>query len=93
MRKIRALRILLATFFLLAITACFLDFTGVAARWFGWTVKLQLMPAALALGVGAVAILVVTLLCGRVYCSVVCPLGLLQDQKDRIEQIMVSDVF
>ena len=30
MRKIRALRILLATFFLLAVTACFLDFTGVA---------------------------------------------------------------
>ena len=79
MRRIRALRILLATFFLLAVTACFLDFTGAAARWFGWTVKLQLMPAALALGVGAVAILAVTLLCGRVYCSVVCPLGLLQD--------------
>ena len=79
MRKIRALRILLATFFLLAVTACFLDFTGAAARWFGWTVKLQLMPAALALGASAVAIVVVTLLFGRVYCSVVCPLGLLQD--------------
>ena len=79
MRKLRVLRILLATFFLLAVTACFLDFTGTASRWFGWTVKLQLMPAALALSLVAVAILAVTFLCGRVYCSVVCPLGILQD--------------
>lgn len=79
MRKLRIIRILVAAFFLLAVTACFLDFTGTAARWFGWTARLQLMPAALALSLVAVAILVVTLLCGRVYCSVVCPLGILQD--------------
>ncbi len=79
MRKLRAIRIVLATFVMLAVTACFLDFTGTAARWFGWTAKFQLMPAALALSLAAVAILAVTLLCGRVYCSVVCPLGILQD--------------
>ena len=79
MRKLRILRILLAAFFLLAVTACFLDFTGTAVRWFGWTAKLQLMPAALALSMVAVAIFAVTLLFGRVYCSVVCPLGILQD--------------
>lgn len=78
-RKLRIIRIVLATFFLLAVTACFLDFTGTAAKWFGWTVKIQLMPAALALGLAAVAILGVTLLSGRIYCSVVCPLGILQD--------------
>ena len=79
MRKLRIIRIVLAAFFMLAVTACFLDFTGTAARWFGWTAKLQLMPAALALSLVAVAILAVTLLCGRVYCSVACPLGILQD--------------
>ena len=79
MRKLRIIRIVLATFFLLAVTACFLDFTGTAAKWFGWTVKIQLMPAALALSLAAVAILGVTLLFGRIYCSVVCPLGILQD--------------
>ena len=78
-RKLRIIRIVLATFFLLAVTACFLDFTGTAAKWFGWTVKIQLMPAALALSLAAAAILVVTLLFGRIYCSVVCPLGILQD--------------
>ncbi len=79
MRRLRIIRIALAAFFLLAVTACFLDFTGTASRWLGWTARLQLMPAALALGVAAAAILAVTLLCGRVYCSVVCPLGILQD--------------
>ena len=79
MRKLRIVRIVLATFFLLAVTACFLDFTGAAAKWFGWTVKLQLMPAALSLSLVAVAILAVTFLCGRVYCSTACPLGIVQD--------------
>ena len=79
MRKLRVVRILLAAFFLLAVTACFLDFTGTASRWFGWAAKLQLMPAVFALSLVAIAILAVTLLCGRVYCSVVCPLGILQD--------------
>lgn len=78
-RKLRIIRVVLATFFLLAVTACFLDFTGTVAKWFGWTVKIQLMPAALALSLAAVAILGVTLLFGRIYCSVVCPLGILQD--------------
>ena len=54
MRKLRVIRILLATFFLLAVTACFVDFTGTSARWLGWTAKLQLMPAALALSAVAV---------------------------------------
>ena len=42
--------------------------------------KLQLMPALLACNfVVAAAILLVTLLVGRLYCSVLCPLGLIQD--------------
>lgn len=79
MRKLRVIRIVAAAFFLLAVTVCFLDFTGTTSRWFGWAVKLQLMPAAIALGVTAAVILAVTLVFGRVYCSVVCPLGILQD--------------
>ncbi len=80
MRKLRILRIALATLSLVALTAAFVDFTGTAAGWFGWTAKIQLGPSALALSVATVvAILACTLLLGRVYCSVVCPLGILQD--------------
>lgn len=80
MRKLRLLRILLAALSLLALTAVFLDFTGTAAAWFGWTAKLQFWPSVLALSVASIAaILACTLLFGRIYCSVVCPLGIFQD--------------
>ncbi len=43
-------------------------------------VKLQFIPAILALNAAVVIVLLLlTLLFGRVYCSVICPLGILQD--------------
>ena len=46
----------------------------------GWMAKVQLLPAILALNVGVVvALVLLTLLFGRVYCSVICPLGVTQD--------------
>ena len=67
-------------FFLLAITLLFLDFTGTLHAWFGWLAKIQFLPAVMALNVGVIVLLVVlTLLFGRVYCSVICPLGVMQD--------------
>lgn len=77
---LRKIRRVAAILFLVAATALFLDFTGVAHAWLGWVAKVQFLPAVLALNVGVVAALVVlTLLVGRVYCSVICPLGILQD--------------
>lgn len=77
---LRKIRIILATLLLVCITFLFLDFTGTVHVWFGWMAKLQFLPAVLALNVGVVFLLVVmTLLFGRVYCSVICPLGVFQD--------------
>ncbi len=77
---LRKLRIILAAFCFVAITLLFLDLSGALRTWFGWLAKIQLLPAVLALNVGVVAALaVVTLLFGRVYCSVICPLGVFQD--------------
>ena len=62
------------------ITLLFLDFTGTVHGWFGWMAKIQFLPAVLALNVGVViALVLLTLLLGRVYCSVICPLGVFQD--------------
>lgn len=77
---LRKIRIVLATLFILAITLLFLDFTGTIHAWFGWMAKIQFLPAVLALNVGViVALVLLTLLLGRVYCSVICPLGVMQD--------------
>lgn len=77
---LRKIRITLALLFFTAVTLLFLDFTGTVHAWLGWTAKVQFLPAVLALNVGVVALLVVmTLLLGRVYCSVICPLGVMQD--------------
>ncbi|MBO5984526.1 MAG: 4Fe-4S binding protein, partial [Rikenellaceae bacterium] len=77
---LRKLRIIAAALFFTLITLLFLDFTGTLHAWFGWMAKIQFLPAVLAMNVVVVVLLVaLTLLFGRVYCSVICPLGVMQD--------------
>lgn len=77
---LRKIRLTLAVLFFVAVTALFLDFTGTVHAWLGWTAKVQFLPALLAVNAGVVVLLVLlTLLAGRVYCSVICPLGVFQD--------------
>ena len=77
---LRKVRIGLALLFFTAITLLFLDFTGVLHLYLGWLAKVQLLPAVLSLNVAVVLFfVVVTLLVGRTYCSVVCPMGVMQD--------------
>ncbi|MDE6360592.1 MAG: 4Fe-4S dicluster domain-containing protein [Muribaculaceae bacterium] len=76
----RKIRITLAIIFWTLITAMFLDFTGTLHHWLGWMAKIQFLPAVLAVNTAVVVGLVAfTLLMGRVYCSVICPLGVFQD--------------
>lgn len=77
---LRKIRLTLAVLFFLAVTLLFLDFTGTVHAWLGWTARIQFLPALLALNLGIVlALVALTLVFGRIYCSVVCPLGVLQD--------------
>ena len=77
---LRKIRIALATLFFVAATLLFLDFTGTVHLWFGWVAKVQFLPALLAMNLGVVVVLIVlSLLFGRIYCSVICPLGVMQD--------------
>ncbi len=76
----RILRIVLATLMFVACLAIFLDFTGLMHAWLGWVAQIQFVPAVLALNIVVLAILLVmTLVFGRIYCSVICPLGIFQD--------------
>ena len=77
---LRRIRLIVALVFFILITLLFLDFTGTLHAWFGWLAKIQFLPAVLALNVGVILLWVVlTLVFGRVYCSVICPLGVFQD--------------
>ena len=77
---LRKIRILLATVMFVGLALLFLDFTGTLHVWFGWMAKIQFLPAVMALNVGViVGLIVLTLIFGRIYCSVICPLGILQD--------------
>ena len=82
---LRKLRLILAIVCFSLITLLFLDFSGTLHAWFGWLAKIQFIPALLALNAGIILLwILATLLFGRVYCSVICPLGIFQDVVSRI---------
>jgi len=77
---LKKIRIAAAVFFIAAVTLLFLDYTGTLHKYLGWCAKIQFVPAILSANIAAIAILILaTLLFGRVYCSVICPLGIFQD--------------
>ena len=77
---LKKIRVGLAWVFWIGITLLLLDFTGTLHAYLGWMAKVQFLPAVLALNVGVmVALVLLTLVFGRVYCSVICPLGVFQD--------------
>lgn len=80
MKYLKPLRRVLAVLFWVAAALLFLDFTGTIHHYLGWVAKVQFLPAVLALNVVVIVVLaLLTLLFGRIYCSVICPLGVTQD--------------
>lgn len=90
------LRIVVAVFVLTIVSALFLDFTGhVSIKWH-WLAHVQIIPAILEFGtIGLVVCLswvAITLFFGRVYCSAICPLGILQDIFSRLSSLAAKTV-
>ena len=74
------IRKIIAAFVFILITLLFLDVTGTLHHWLGWLAKVQFLPALLAMNVVVVVLLLLlTLIFGRIHCSVICPLGIMQD--------------
>lgn len=83
---LRKIRIILAAVFLTGITLLFL---GIGQQWWGWMAKLQFLPACLALNWGIIAaVLLLTFVFGRIYCSFICPLGVFQDAIIRLRRVL-----
>ena len=84
---LRIIRTILAVVVFALITLLFLDFTGTLHHWLSWLAKIQFLPAVMALNVVVVvALVVLTLIFGRIYCSVICPLGVFQDILARLHR-------
>ena len=84
---LRKIRTILAAVFFVLITLLFLDFTGTLHHWLSWLAKIQLLPAVMALNaVAVVALIALKLVFGRIYCSVICPLGVFQDLLARLRR-------
>ena len=77
---LKKIRMTLGSVFMIGLTLLFLDFTGTLHHYLGWLAKLQALEAVLAVNaVVVVGLAVLTLVFGRIYCSVICPLGVMQD--------------
>ena len=77
---LRKIRITLAAIMMVMVTLLFLDVSGTLHHYLAWTARIQFLPALLALNVVIiVALVLLTLIFGRIYCSVICPLGIFQD--------------
>ena len=91
LRRLKPLRAVAAVVFLAATSTLFLDYRELgAAAMADLVLFLQFVPSALAFldgptlaAAGFLAVLAVTALFGRVYCSTVCPLGAVQDGVSR----------
>ncbi|MDR1857464.1 MAG: 4Fe-4S dicluster domain-containing protein [Desulfovibrio sp.] len=82
---LRKIRIFVAACCFIGLCLLFVDVSGLATPILSPLAKLQFVPAAISGGAAiALAILAATFLLGRVYCSTLCPLGVLQDIIGRI---------
>ena len=84
---LKKIRTILGAVFFILITLLFLDFTGTLHHWLSWLAKIQFIPAILAMNFIIVALLLVlTLIFGRIYCSIICPMGVFQDVIARLHR-------
>jgi hypothetical protein len=80
MKFLKNIRVVLAILFFLPILLFFVDFTGKLPIQLHHLLSIQWIPALLSLNLVVLGILLVlSLFFGRIYCSVICPLGVFQD--------------
>jgi len=80
---LKRLRIIVSVILFSLITFYFLDFREVLPLDFNILADIQFIPALISLNVIVlVALIALTLLFGRVYCSSICPMGIFQDIAD-----------
>lgn len=81
---LKNIRKIIAVIFFFGLLLLFMNRFGIS-DYFQWMAEVQLVPALMSLNFIVIAVLfVLTLLFGRVYCSMICPLGIFQDLISRL---------
>lgn len=82
---LRKIRIAAAVILFALITFYFLDFAELLPGKVHVLAQIQFVPALISFSIlTLIALIVLTLLLGRIYCSVICPMGVFQDIANRI---------
>jgi len=88
---LRKIRITVSVILFSLITLYFIDFAGILPQSFSFLAEIQFLPALLALNFVVLgALVVLTLIFGRVYCSSICPLGVFQDITYRLRRTLTK---
>ena len=86
-RNLRKFRWVISLLFLVSMAILFVDYRElIPQKWYNTILYLQFIPSLINLihifsiaSAGCLIVVLLTLLFGRVYCSTICPLGILQD--------------
>jgi len=86
-KYLKAIRVIISLLFLIIISALFVDYREfIPESWAKWILYPQFVPSIIKfitvpalIATGFILVLIITALFGRVYCSVICPLGIFQD--------------
>ena len=77
---LRRIRIVLSVVMLSIVNLLFIGGACGVSHYIAWAAKIQFVPALLALDYAVLfGLILLTFVFGRIYCSVICPLGVMQD--------------
>ncbi len=99
-RVLKISRVVISLLFLVATGFLFLDFTGTfSSSLINGITWIQFVPSLIKfinlagfLALGFLVVIVATLIFGRVYCSTVCPLGILQDVLSYVSKVYTTKI-
>lgn len=87
LRFLKKVRVIISLLFIVSISMLFFDLSfSIQSQFADYPLFLQFIPSLLSFisvvsftGIGFIIVIIITALFGRVYCSTICPLGILQD--------------
>jgi polyferredoxin len=85
---LKKIRICLSIVVFALLTFYFIDFAGILPHKFHVLGHLQFIPALFSHGIVIIILIISTFVFGRIYCSIICPMGIFQDIVNRLSKLV-----